>query len=321
MRSTRRGFLIAPALALWPRRTASLTLPVPAPVTRLLFGGDVMLARHVGEFADARHDPEWPLRRIAPLLSNADIAFVNLESPFCDHPHKFEGMVFQAAGPMVRTLLTAGVVIVSTANHHTRDCGTRGIDFTLDLLAENGIVAVGTGKTAEMAHRGAVLERNGVRFGFLAYTFDQANGNYRDRDDRIAMMAEKQLTRDIQELRKRADVAIVSMHAGWEYMRQVNPLQRSFAHAAIDAGATLVVGHHPHVTQPIETYAGGLIFYSLGNLVFDQVDRIETQRGWLADVRFLGQRLAGYSVIPTDIVNFQPAIDEPRNRRPRVPSR
>jgi poly-gamma-glutamate synthesis protein (capsule biosynthesis protein) len=158
----------------------------------------------------------------------------------------------------------------------------------------------------EDAHRGTVLGRNGVRFGFLAYTYDQSNGNYADVDDRIAMLDAGQVADDVKSMLERADVAIVSMHAGLEYSRKPNAQQQKFAHAAIDAGASVVVGHHPHVTQPMESYGHGVIFYSLGNLVFDQLQQKETQRGWIADVRFMGKRLSEYNVIPVDIVRTAP---------------
>jgi poly-gamma-glutamate synthesis protein (capsule biosynthesis protein) len=96
------------------------------------------------------------------------------------------------------------------------------------------------------------------------------------------------------------------MHAGLEYHRKPNAQQRQFARAAIDAGASVVVGHHPHVTQPMESYGAGVIYYSLGNLVFDQFQQKETQRGWIADVRFLGKKLAEHNVIPVDIVRTAP---------------
>jgi poly-gamma-glutamate synthesis protein (capsule biosynthesis protein) len=183
----------------------------------------------------------------------------------------------------------------------------------LDWLARNGIAAAGTGWSKQSAHQGAVIERRGVRFGFLAYTYDQSNGNYTDMDDRIAMMDTDAIYADVQSLLDRAAVVIVSMHAGAEYQRQPTPWQRQFAHAAIDAGASMVVGHHPHVAQLVESYRSGVIFYSLGNLVFDQFQRRATQRGLIADVRFIGSRLAGYGVIPVDIVRTVPRLAlEPR---------
>ncbi len=305
---TRRSFLLAPALGLVPFRIeSSLKLTALLPVTRLLFGGDVMLSRHVAAVARKQADPAWPMRSVAGLFSSADIAFINLESPFSDRGRTVEdGMVFKAEPEMIEALSIAGIDVVSTANNHSRDRGSHGLEFTLDLLAKAGIAAVGTGLTAEAAHQGAVLQRNGVRFGFLAYTFDQSNGNYSDRDERIAMLDADRMTMDVKSMLGRADVVTVSMHAGWEYYRRPNPWQQKFARAAIDAGASIVVGHHPHVTQTVESYANGIIFYSLGNLVFDQLQRKETQLGAIADVRFIGTRLVGYGMIPVEIVRTVP---------------
>ncbi len=278
-------------------------LPLLLPLTRILLGGDIMLSRYVGTVARQRADPTWPLREISELLASADIAFANLESPFSDRGRMIEkGMVFKAEPEMIEALVRAGIDVVSTANNHARDCGAHGIEYTLDWLGKHRISAIGTGASSEAAHQGAVLERNGVRFGFLGYTYDQANGNHSDRDDRIAMLDVTQASSDVGKMRERADIVIVSMHAGAEYQRRPNSQQQKFARAVIDAGATVVVGHHPHVTQPVEGYANGVIFYSLGNLVFDQFQQKETQRGWIADIKFIGKRLAGYGVIPVDIV-------------------
>ncbi|HEV8042208.1 MAG TPA: CapA family protein [Bryobacteraceae bacterium] len=310
MTPTRRSFLLLPALGLIPNRTQSkISLPERIPVTRLLLGGDVMLSRYVGTLARQREDPAWPLREVADLFASADIAFVNLEAPFSDRGRKVEsGMVFKAEPEMIEALRVAGIDIVSTANNHARDCGRYGVEFTLDWLQRNGIETVGTASTAELAHQGTILDRNQVGFGFLAYTYDQSNGNHADQDDRVATMDLDEMVDDVQKLRERCDVVIVSMHAGTEYLQKPNAQQRQFAHAAIDAGASIVVGHHPHVTQPVEVYGKGVIFYSLGNLAFDQFQRKETQRGWIADVRFIGKRLAGYGVIPVDIVRTVPKI-------------
>lgn len=308
MNTSRRTFLLLPALGLLPRVTeSSLVLPLAIPVTRILLAGDVMLSRYVGIVARAKGDPGWPLHDVSVLLSSADIAFANLESPFSDRGRVVDkGMLFKAEPEMVQALEQAGIDIVSTANNHARDCGRYGVEYTLDWLQQHGIAAVGTAPTAEAARQGTVLDRNGVRFGFLAYTYDQSNGNHADLDDRIAMMDDGQVADDVKNMLERADVVIVSMHAGVEYQHRPNAQQQKFAHAAIDAGASVVVGHHPHVTQPVERYANGVIFYSLGNLVFDQFQQKETQRGWIGDVRFLGKRMAEYKVIPVDIVRTAP---------------
>jgi poly-gamma-glutamate capsule biosynthesis protein CapA/YwtB (metallophosphatase superfamily) len=310
---TRRALL--PVLAVIPFHRVAPPEIVPKPKkTRILFGGDVMLSRHVGRLARALHDPASPLRALAPVLRSADIAFVNLEAPFSDRGRPMEhGMIFKAEPEMIAALETAGVAIVSTANNHARDCDRYGVEFTLSWLHQHGILAVGSASTAEAAHAGTVIElkgeRNGPRFGFLAYTFDQSNGNHKDVDDRIAGMDVPTMQADVARLLDgRADVAIVSMHAGAEYHPHPNSQQIEFADAAIDAGARVVVGHHPHVTQPWERRASGVIFYSLGNLVFDQFQRTETQHGALAEVVFSGKTLESAALLPVDIVGTIPRL-------------
>jgi poly-gamma-glutamate synthesis protein (capsule biosynthesis protein) len=309
MMLTRRALL--PLLAAVPFRRTPPPEVIPQPKkTRILLGGDVMLSRHVGRLARAAHDPSSPLRDLAPVLRSADIAFVNLEAPFSDRGALMEhGMIFKAEPEMIAALETAGVTIVSTANNHARDCGAYGVEFTLSWLKQHGIATVGSAATAEAAHAGTVIERNGLRFGFLAYTFDQSNGNHNDMDDRIATMEIPAMQADVARLLEdRADVAIVSMHAGTEYRPSPNPQQIEFGHAALDAGARVIVGHHPHVRQPWEKLHNGVIFYSLGNLVFDQFQRAETQHGALAEVVFSGKTLESAALLPVDIVRTVPKL-------------
>jgi len=290
------------------------TLPAlaedPAPRNRILLGGDVMLSRDVARRARAALDPSAPFRDVADVLAAADIAFVNLEAPFSDQgpPMSDRGMIFKTEPEMVAGLSLAGIDVVSTANNHARDSGSYGLEFTLDWLAKHGIQAAGTGKTPEQAHAGVVIERNGVRFGFLAYTYDANNGNHPDTDARIALLDANQMRRDVEAMARRSNVVIVSMHAGYEYQPQPNKQQQEFARAAIDAGAQVVAGHHPHVRQPLEHYGGGVIFYSLGNLVFDQFQRAETQIGSLAELKFEGSRLMGAEILTVNILGTVPRV-------------
>jgi gamma-polyglutamate biosynthesis protein CapA len=280
-----------------------------APYNRLLFGGDVMLSRGVRSQILAAHDPALPFRKIAPLMCAADIGFVNLESPFSDRgPYHESGLIFHAAPGTIAGLNLAGVSIASTANNHARDCGPHGIEFTVSWLRSHGIAPLGSSESEALTHRGVVLVRHGIRFGFLGYTFDQQNGNWRDIDPRIALADTGVLCKDVRAFRRQADVVIVSMHSGVEYAPKPNPAQIAFAHAAIDAGAMLVIGHHPHVVQPQEEYRGGRIFYSLGNLVFDQYQREATQHGQIVEISFLGAQIIATHIIPVKITPTGPEL-------------
>lgn len=261
-------------------------------MNRVLFAGDVMFSRGVRREILSNRDPALPMRKVAKTLAAADIAFVNLESPFSDvGPYREEGLIFHAAPATIGALELAGIDVASTANNHARDCGPHGVTFTVAWLRSHGIQPVGSSESPEVTHAGVTVDRQGVRFGFLGYTFDQQNGNWRDIDERIAVMDTAAVTRDVRALKKRCDVVIVSMHAGTEYVTGPNQRQRDFAHAAVDAGATMVVGHHPHVIQGKEKYHGRDIFYSLGNFVFDQFQREATTRGEVVEATFAGKNL------------------------------
>ncbi len=297
------------------RRSFLVTLPgiayaqAPLARTKLVLGGDVMLSRNVAARARAKKDPAWPFRDIAPVFAEADIAFLNLESPFSDKGAIMQrGMIFKTEPDMIAGLELAGIDVVSTANNHARDRGSYGVEFTLDHLTAHGIAAVGTGKTAEEAHAGTVLERNGIKFGFLAYTYDANNGNYKDVDPRIAVLDIETMRADVTAMKARADVILVSMHAGVEYATNSNRQQSDFARAAVDAGARVVIGHHPHVRQPWEWYGGGAIFYSLGNLIFDQFQRTETQIGSLAELVFEGTQIVQARTRTVNIVLTVPRL-------------
>ena len=281
---------------------------------RLLFAGDVMLSRSVRREILADNDAALPFRKTAPLLSAADITFLNLESPFSDRgPYYESGLIFHAPPETIAGLNLAGVSIASTANNHARDCGPHGVEFTIDWLRSHGIAPLGSSRSEEETHRGVVLTRKGIRFGFLGYTFDQQNGNWRDTDPRIALTDMAVLCKDVTALRQRADVVIVSMHNGIEYMPKPTQAQIAFAHRAIEAGATLVIGHHPHVIQPEENYRGGLIFYSLGNFVFDQYQREATQEGEIVEVSFIGRQILATHVLPVRITPTGPELEEGRS--------
>jgi poly-gamma-glutamate synthesis protein (capsule biosynthesis protein) len=287
-------------------------VPVPPhePYNRLIFAGDVMFSRAVLRAMQAARDPAMPFRKIAPLLSSSDITFVNLESPFSDRgPYYKGGLIFHAPPQAIVGLQLAGVSLASTANNHARDCGAHGVEYTIAWLRSHGIQPVGSSKSEAATHQGVVIVRNGIRFGFLGYTYDQNNGNWRDIDTRIALADPEVMCQDVAAVKKLCDVVIVSMHNGIEYMPKPSGKQIKFAHAAIDAGATLVIGHHPHVIEPQESYKSGLIFYSLGNFVFDQYQREATQHGEIVQISFVGTKILATHVMHVRITPSGPELE------------
>lgn len=242
-----------------------------------------MLGRSIGD-GIRQHGASWPLEHVAPLLQAADIAFVNLESPLTDGGQAAnKDFVFHGPPEGARGLSNAGIDVVSLANNHALDYGTTGLEDTWSALKAAGVAEAGSGANTAAAHTPVIVERNGLRLAFLAYVntlpdsgsgFDAASTAATADRPGVAWLTPEAVAADVANARKEADIVIVSMHTGYEYQEAPSELQSAAAHAAIDAGASLVLGGHPHVLQGIETYHGGLIIYSLGNFVFDfdQVD-------------------------------------------------
>jgi poly-gamma-glutamate synthesis protein (capsule biosynthesis protein) len=118
------------------------------------------------------------------------------------------------------------------------------------------------------------------------------------------LLTEENLTQDIERAKEKAHVVIVSIHWGTEYEQSPTERQRMFAHLAVDSGASLILGHHPHVVQPVEQYKDGYIFYSLGNFVFDQMWSEETRNGLIARIFFEGRQIKKVETITVTIYEF-----------------
>ncbi len=257
-------------------------------VYSLVLCGDVMLARKVRDVAELHDDPAWPFRRNLFLTATADIAFANLESLFKENPNPHPShLSFQLKEEQLSALLVAGFDVLSLANNHTSNVGSSGVAFSVDLLREAGIEPCGAGHNLAEAHEPALIRRDDLTIAFLAFAGASSLTAGANSPGHSAWGIDL-LRRDIAAVRDKADLVVVSLHLGSEYAPQPNSLQISFAHAAIDAGADIVAGHHPHVLEPIELYNGGLICYSLGNYVFDQAWNYDSQQTAAIEVLIRG---------------------------------
>lgn len=271
--------------------------------------GDVMLSRLVGEKIIAEGDPKVPFSRTEEILEQADITFCNLESPFYDEESLSEDwMVFRADPANVEGLKYAGFDIVSLANNHFGDQGTAGMYFTFSHLKKNEIEYIGAGESESQAREPKIIDRNGVKFAFLGYNDVRSaiRKGYAATPQKpgIAVLTRENLVQDIEIAKKKAHVVIVSIHWGIEYEQTPTERQRMFAHLAVDSGASLVLGHHPHVIQDVEEYKDGYIFYSLGNFVFDQMWSEETRRGLIARISFQGKLIQEVETIKVIICDY-----------------
>jgi len=253
------------------------TATVP-PIIHLMAVGDVMLARSVGDRIVAE-GPAVPFAGVAQTLGSAGLLVANLECVISElgEPQP-KAYTFRAPPAAADSLALAGVDVVSLANNHSLDYGFEALSDTRQRLADRQIAAVGAGDNEAAAHTPVVVERNGLRVAFLAYVdvpvetrsgFDTRTWIATADAPGIAWADVEQISADVAAARAQADVVVVLLHFGFESRTQVTTAQRAEAHAAIDAGAALVLGSHPHVLQGVERYNGGLIAYSLGNFVFD----------------------------------------------------
>ncbi|MCS7223118.1 MAG: CapA family protein [Armatimonadetes bacterium] len=243
----------------------------------LFAAGDIMLGRKVGK-ALRKKGATYPFEVLQPIISKADIAFANLESPITPNGqlvHPKNRMIFSAEPFAVKGLVFAGFDVLSVANNHATDFGIQSLYDTIDILRENGIMTCGGGRTYEEAHQPALLTVNGITVAFLAYNEVPGPQRARPGQGGVAWVDIFVARRDVQKTKAFTEVVIVSMHMGKEYVHfpqgfYHKTFVRDFARSVIDAGADLVLGHHPHTPQGIGFYKGKLIAYSLGNFVFDQ---------------------------------------------------
>jgi poly-gamma-glutamate capsule biosynthesis protein CapA/YwtB (metallophosphatase superfamily) len=221
------------------------------------------------EFDSPEEMARYPLRRIAPVFREADIGFANLETPLSDRAR--HNGAFRTPTAFADGLRWAGIDVVSTANNHALDAEGRGLTDTKEALWKAGVGAVGTGENLEDARRPFIVERGGIRVGFLGYAqFVNGGASNFAQPERpgVAPLDPFLIEEDIQRLRSQVDYVVLSFHWNIENSQDTHPKAREFAHRMIDAGADIILGHHPHVPRGVETYKGKVIFYSFGNLIF-----------------------------------------------------
>lgn len=250
--------------------------------------GDVMLGRTIGRDME-RHGTGYPYAHVAPVLQRADLAFGNLEVALTDGGAPAQkDYVFRAPPSYAASLAAAGFDVLALANNHALDYGVAGITDGAAALRASGILPVGAGMNEAEARQPVVAEARGLRVAFLACVAvpdDSGSGYGRAQMEAgpnrpgVYWCDPEKVAQDVRAARTAADVVVLSMHAGFEYTESPNQLQRAVARAAVDAGAALVLGGHPHVLQGVEYYRDGVIIYSLGNFIFDVDDADRAQPG------------------------------------------
>ncbi|MEK7314089.1 MAG: CapA family protein, partial [Deltaproteobacteria bacterium] len=285
------------------------------PVVSLIAVGDIMLSRGVAGRIRRNNDPNYPFLKVKDYLKTGDIVFGNLECPVTDgRKIVSKEMVFRADPASADALKQAGFTVLSLANNHSPNFGKKGLKDTFSYLKEKNIKYVGAGIDGDEANSPAYINMKGMSFAFLAYNdADVVPGSYEaaPKHAGTAFMRIDKMTEAVKKAAIEARFVIVSMHSGNEYDYEPNEAQKEFARAAIDAGAELVIGHHPHVIQPVEKYKEKLIFYSLGNFIFDQSEPKETKEGVMVKFLFTKDALKSVEATPVLIEHYsQPRLIE-----------
>lgn len=261
----------------------------------LLFVGDIMLDRGVEYFTDKNND-NYPYKEIGHFLNGVDIVFGNLEGPIVKKPKSFaEDSLQFAFSSDTAKYLGENFDVVSLANNHTLNMGPSGLEETRNILQEAGI-------------------------GFAGDPINCAENNFVEKDGIIFLAFNKTFPINCSEDEIISTVAsakeahpgkfiIVSIHWGNEYQLKSSSLQKKLGHRMIDAGADLIIGQHPHVVQEAERYNGKMIFYSLGNFIFDQSFSAATQEG-LAIGAKLNSKGNTYYLFPIRMKKGQPYLME-----------
>lgn len=243
--------------------------PTPNTVT-IAAVGDIMLDRGTGRQM-ARNSRDYPFKESRTMLRAADFAIGNLECVLSNRKFTVnQQFLFHASPALATNLRSAGFAILNVANNHSMDCGSAGLRDTMEALEASGIHYSGL-ENRQGRQPAEIMQKDDIRVAFLGYCDFKPKGSIPYPS--IAYASKEAIWRDISDARKRAEVIVVSFHWGEEYSDKPTARQAELARLAVDCGADLVIGHHPHVLQKtaILTARGrkSLVAYSLGGFIWD----------------------------------------------------
>ncbi|MBI2100109.1 MAG: CapA family protein [Candidatus Vogelbacteria bacterium] len=265
-------------------------------VVTLTFVGDLMLDRGVRNSVvkNGGGDYSWLFAKLDNFPGDA-ILFGNLEGPLSDvgvdRQNLYSFRMSPAALPAIKN---AGFQVLSVANNHVGDWGRAAFTDTISRLAAAGLAAGGGGQNrAEAVAPKIITASSGERVGFLAFSDVGPNElAATETEAGIILASDPVLPQIISQAANVVDILVISFHWGDEYQTRSNARQQTLAHLAIDNGAKLVIGHHPHVIQEPEYYKEGVIAYSLGNFIFDQYFSQATMTGLVLTIEFQDRKIS-----------------------------
>jgi len=272
----------------------------------LVLTGDIMLGRGVGNKIDEYNDPYFPFEEIGKYTKEGDITFGNLETTISNRGEPLEKKyVFRAKPRSLQGMKDAGFDIVTLANNHICDYGPEATLDTMDYVEQYGMDHVGLWYLNENAkntriQRPLIIERNGLSFAFLGYGENLSSSSLATLDKPAPVPAQLSIMKvDIQYARSIADIVVVSIH--WtripQYVKSADQGQISLCHSLCDWGADIITNHGPHVLQEIEYYNNSIIFYSLGNTVFD-LSNEASHYSMIVNLHLEGKNLSKIDLVP-----------------------
>lgn len=271
------------------------------------FVGDVLFG---GEFLDyvENHNIDLlhPFQEVKSLFSDTDIFIANLEGPIFKGKNKRKDVtaLLNNHHAIIDYFKQYDACVLTLGNNHVMDYGQEGLFHTLDLLRKYGIYCIGAGINAEEAWNELIIEVRGKKVAFLSFTSDSSHIKAviasSEKPGCASFSEQGKIIEKLKELRNRVDILCIALHWGYEYFQYPSYEQKKLAHLLVDAGATYIVGHHPHAIQGVEKYKDSLIMYSLGNF-------------FLPPFRFVTGRLKFQKKIEKEFMVVNSVIDELRN--------
>jgi gamma-polyglutamate biosynthesis protein CapA len=275
--------------------------------------GDIMLGDHPVRIGNGvrsqieRNGMEWLFSEVKHLFAGSDVVFGNLEVVHSDlglKPNYLPSMEFRASPESVSAVRAAGFTVVGLANNHCMEHGRSAFLETVDRLTAVGVAVAGI-RGPERGVEPYEMTAAGRKVVLLAFSM-RPEAYSKEPVLPYCLADENEILQRVAEVRERADVLILSLHWGEEFMEYPSRSQVAFAHRLVDAGVNVILGHHPHVLQGVERYRGAVIAYSLGNFVFDMWQE-ETRGSMILRVQIGEDGAANYEIVPVHISDrFQP---------------
>jgi poly-gamma-glutamate synthesis protein (capsule biosynthesis protein) len=284
--------------------------------------GDVNLAWHVGEKISSE-GPDVVFQHVRGLFEPADLIVANLECSLSDAGEPWPGKEVHFAAPegAAQALVAAGVDVVTLANNHTLDFSRAGLLETMSILDASGVEHIGAGVNAAGARSPVLVDRNGLRVALLSYVLPfSSKAGFKTRAwaakesaPGVAVAVAEEVRGDVSAARRLADIVVVFVHSGGEFRAVPKPNQLAMAAVAIEAGASMVIGHGPHNLQGYVRHGRTLVAYSIGNFVFDDYTGRQNETAIL-DVSLSAEGVESVNWIPIVIEDGLPRPARPDER-------